>query len=72
VPWVAIHPDRRFADQWILAVDLASAPGGTPRIAERPVPVGGANPNPVILPVGNSLGRYQDLGNGISFWMARC
>jgi hypothetical protein len=71
VPWVAIHPEtgglptNGFSQSTALLGPLE----GTPRtLLSDPFPTGGANPNPVILPVGNSLGRYQDLGNSISFW----
>jgi hypothetical protein len=37
---------------------------GVPRAYfDNPYPTGGAYPNPILLPPGNSLGRYQDLGN---------
>jgi len=37
---------------------------GIPRdYFDNPYPTGGAYPNPVVLPPGNSLGRYQGLGN---------
>jgi len=42
---------------------------GIPRsyIAD-PYPAGGGYPNPVIQAVGNALGAYQDMGNGLNFW----
>jgi len=71
VPWVTIHPEtgglptNGFSQSTSLLGPLEGAPRS---LLSDPYPTGGANPNPVILPVGNSLGRYQDLGNGINFW----
>ncbi len=81
VPWVMIHPEtgglqvNGFA-QSTSALDPLS---GLPRTAlSDPYPSTGSAPtsawtyptsiNPVQQPVGNSLGRYTDLGNSISYW----
>src|SRR5579871_1112406 len=71
IPWVTIHPEtgglptNGFSQSTYVLAPL----NGTPRAyASDPFPTGGQYANPVVLPAGNSLGRYQDLGNGINFW----
>lgn len=71
VPWVTIHaetgglPTNGFSQ----STNLLGPLEGTPRtLLSDPYPTGGTYNNPVLLPVGSSLGRYQDLGNPISFW----
>lgn len=67
VPWVMVHaetgglPTNGFSQTTNVLGPLT----GTPRaLASDPFP----SNNPVLLPLGNSLGRYQDLGNAIGFW----
>jgi len=71
VPWVAIHPETGGlpTNGFSQSTSLYGPQNGTPRsLLDDPYPTSGQYANPVILPVGNSLGRYQDLGNSISFW----
>jgi hypothetical protein len=71
VPWVAIHPETGGlpTNGFSQSTNLLGPLEGTPRaLLSDPFPTSGVDTNPVILPVGNSLGRYQDLGNPISFW----
>jgi len=71
VPWVAIHPETGGlpTNGFSQSTNLLGPLDGTPRsLLDNPYPTSGQYTNPVVLPVGNSLGRYQDLGNSISFW----
>ena len=71
VPWVAVHPETGGLPTNGFSQDtpILGPLQGTPRtLLSDPFPDGTAYPNPVILPVGSSLGRYQDLGNSVSFW----
>ena len=68
VPWVTIHPETGglATNGFSQSTSILGPLQGMPRtLLSDPFPAGS---NPVLLPVGNSLGRYQDLGNGISFW----
>jgi hypothetical protein len=67
VPWVTIHPEtwdipkNGFSQETSMLGPLQ----GVPRtLLSDPFP----STNPLQLPTGNSLGRYTDLGNGITFW----
>jgi hypothetical protein len=67
VPWVAIHPETGGlpTNGFSQSTGILGPLDGTPRtLVSDPFP----SSNPVLLPVGNTLGRYQDIGNGISFW----
>ncbi len=67
VPWVTIHPETGGlpTNGYSQSTSLLGPLEGVPRAKlSDPYPA----TNPVRQPVGNSLGRYQDLGNGISFW----
>lgn len=71
VPWVTIHPETGGlpTNGFSQSTNLLGPLNGTPRsLLGDPFPSSGQYTNPVVLPVGNSLGRYDDLGNGISFW----
>jgi hypothetical protein len=72
VPWLTIHPETGYLpEDGFSAVTPSLGPlDGAPRsYISNPYPTGGANPNPLILPTGNSLGRYEDLGNSVLyFW----
>jgi len=71
VPWVTIHPETGGlpTNGYSQTTNALGPLQGTPRaLLSDPFPAGGTDVNPVILPAGNSLGRYQDLGNGINFW----
>ena len=71
VPWVAVHPETGGlpTNGFSQTTPVLGPLQGTPRaLLSDPFPTAGADPNPVILPVGSSLGRYQDLGNSVSFW----
>ncbi|HZT28398.1 MAG TPA: TonB-dependent receptor [Bryobacteraceae bacterium] len=67
VPWVTIHPEtgglptNGFSQNTYVLGPLQGVPRA---LLSDPFP----SSNPVLLPVGNTLGRYQDLGNGIAFW----
>lgn len=67
VPWVTVHPETGGlpTNGFSQDTNVLSPVQGDPRTyASDPFP----SSNPVVLPVGNKLGRYTDLGNGISFW----
>ncbi|MFN7993658.1 MAG: TonB-dependent receptor [Bryobacteraceae bacterium] len=67
VPWVTIHPETGGlpTNGFSQSTNYLTPLNGTPRTyASDPFP----SSNPVLLPAGNSLGRYTDLGNSISFW----
>ncbi len=67
VPWVTIHPETGGlpTNGYSQSTPVLGPLQGMPRaLVSDPFP----SSNPVLLPVGNSLGRYQDLGNSISFW----
>jgi hypothetical protein len=67
VPWVTIHPETGGlpTNGFSQATSVLGPLQGVPRAyLSDPFP----SANPVVLPAGNSLGRYQDLGNSISFW----
>jgi hypothetical protein len=71
VPWVAIHPETGGLPTNGFSQDtsLLGPLDGTPRsLLDDPYPSSGQYAHPVLPPVGNSLGRYQDLGNSISYW----
>jgi len=71
VPWVTIHPETGGlpTNGFSQSTSILGPLDGTPRaLLDNPFPTSGQYANPVLLPVGNSLGRYQDLGNGINFW----
>jgi hypothetical protein len=78
VPWVSIHPETGGlgVNGYAQSTNALGPLSGTPRaLASDPYPLAGytyqsvpIGQNPVQLPVGNSLGRYTDLGNAISFW----
>jgi hypothetical protein len=71
VPWVTVHPETGGlpTNGFSQYTSLLGPLNGSPRSRlSDPFPSSGQYANPVVLPVGNSLGRYQDLGNGISFW----
>ncbi|HZT28401.1 MAG TPA: TonB-dependent receptor [Bryobacteraceae bacterium] len=67
VQWVTVHPET-----WDLpkngfsqTTDMLGPLQGTPRtLLSDPFP----STNPLQLPTGNTLGRYTDLGNSITFW----
>jgi hypothetical protein len=67
VPWVTVHaetgglPTNGYSQNTSVLGPLQGLPRG---LLSDPFP---AN-NPVLAPAGNSRGRYQDLGNSISFW----
>lgn len=67
VPWLTTHPEtgglptNGFSQSTSVLGPLEGAPRA---LLSDPFP----STNPVVLPAGNSLGRYQDLGNSISFW----
>jgi hypothetical protein len=67
VPWIAVHPETGGlpTNGFSQSTPVLGPLEGTPRtLLSDPFPAG----NPVVLPAGNSLGRYTDLGNSISFW----
>ncbi len=67
VPWVTVHPETGGLPTNGFSQDtqVLGPLQGTPRtLLSDPFPAS----NPVVLPVGNNLGRYTDLGNGINFW----
>jgi len=71
IPWVTIHPETGGlpTNGFSQSTNVLGPLDGLPRAyASNPFPSGGNYVNPVVLPVGSSLGRYQDLGNSISFW----
>jgi hypothetical protein len=71
VPWVMIHPETQYlpTNGFSQSTSVLGPLEGKPRaLVADPFPTSGSYPNPVILPVGNTLGRYQDLGNSIYFW----
>jgi len=66
-PWVTVHPETGgLATNGYSQSTSALGPlSGVPRAyISDPFPA----TNPVLLPAGNSRGRYQDLGNAITFW----
>jgi len=67
VPWVTIHPETGGlpTNGFSQSTNVLTALQGVPRaLLSDPFPTN----NPVLLPAGNSLGRYTDLGNPVSFW----
>jgi hypothetical protein len=78
VPWIMIHPETGGlqVNGFAQATSLLDPLSGVPRaLLSNPYPGSsftyqGAQigQNPVQQPVGNSLGRYTDLGNSISYW----
>ena len=67
VPWVTIHPETGGLPTYGFSqsTNVLGPLQGTPRaLLSDPFP----SSNPVVLPTGNSLGRYSQLGNGIDFW----
>ncbi|MGH9667511.1 MAG: TonB-dependent receptor domain-containing protein, partial [Bryobacteraceae bacterium] len=67
VPWVTIHPETGGlpTNGFSQSTSYLSPLQGMPRTAlDDPFPA----TNPVVLPAGDSLGRYTDLGNSVSFW----
>jgi hypothetical protein len=67
VPWVMVHAETGglATNGFSQTTSILTPLNGVPRaLVSDPFPTN----NPLILPVGNSLGRYQDLGNNISFW----
>ncbi len=69
--WVTIHPETGGlpTNGFSQSTSTLGPLQGVPRaLLSDPYPTSGSNPNSVVLPAGNSRGRYQDLGNSISFW----
>jgi hypothetical protein len=67
VPWVTIHPETGglATNGFSQSTPVLGPLQGVPRtMVSDPFP----SNNPVLLPAGNKLGRYTDLGNSISFW----
>ncbi|MGE5647733.1 MAG: TonB-dependent receptor domain-containing protein [Acidobacteriota bacterium] len=67
VQWLTVHPETGGlpTNGYSQSTNVLDPLLGIPRAyVSDPFPAS----NPVVLPAGNSLGRYQDLGNGISFW----
>jgi Carboxypeptidase regulatory-like domain len=67
VPWVTVHPETGGLPTYGFSqsTSVLGPLEGTPRaLASDPFPAS----NPVLLPSGNGLGRYTQLGNDISFW----
>jgi hypothetical protein len=67
VQWVTVHPETGGlpTNGYSETTNPLSPLQGVPRTyISDPFP----STNPVLLPAGNSLGRYTDLGNSISFW----
>jgi hypothetical protein len=74
VPWVTIHPETGGLPTYGFSQQTYALPSvqGVPQaILSNPFPttaLTNAPANPVLTPVGNSLGRYTYLGNSISYW----
>jgi hypothetical protein len=72
VPWLTVHPECDYLpiNGYSSNSPLLGPLVGVPRTyLSDPFPTSGAYPNPQQLPMGNSLGVYQDLGNSIPyFW----
>jgi hypothetical protein len=67
VPWVTVHPETGGLPTYGFSqsTSVLDPLQGVPRAyLNDPYPSG----NPVVLPAGNSLGRYTQLGNSVSFW----
>ena len=67
VPWITIHPETGSlaTNGYSQNTSILGPLQGVPRaLLSDPFPAS----NPVLAPAGNSRGRYQDLGNSISFW----
>ena len=67
VPWVTVHPETGGlpTNGFSQSTSILGPLEGTPRtVLSDPFP----SSNPVRVPAGNTLGRYTDLGNSISFW----
>ena len=78
VPWVMIHPETGGlgVNGFSQSTSALGPLSGTPRaLLSNPYPASSftyqgttIGENPVQQPVGNSLGRYTDLGNSIAYW----
>lgn len=66
-PILTLHPETGGlpTNGYSQSTSILGPLNGTPRTyIDNPFPAS----NPVLLPMGNSLGRYTDLGNSISWW----
>ena len=69
VPWITIYPETNTwpTDGYSRSTSALGPLVGAPRTTiDDPFPTGGANVNPLLLPVGKSLGRYLNLGASLS------
>lgn len=68
VPILALHPETGGLPRYGFSqtTDMLAPLEGQPRtFASNPFPTGG---NPLRLPLGNSLGRYTQLGDSVDWW----
>ncbi len=67
VPWLTIHPETKALPRYGFSQSssVLSPLGGMPQTElSDPYP----SNNPVLTPVGNSLGRYTNLGDSLWWW----
>jgi hypothetical protein len=71
VPWVSLWPEADYwpTDGYSRSTSVLESLVGVPRAtADDPFPASGQNPNPMLNPVGKSMGRYLNLGESPTFF----
>ncbi len=71
VQWVTVHPETWDLSQngYSQQTSMLGPLQGVPRtLIDDPFPTSGKYTNPFQIPSGNSLGRYTDLGNSVTYW----